>query len=104
MCNDHSVLFCKPQSTLLSADPVPVNIFVDVVILGDAIHLTVSLSQVYMNGSMSHPLHLVKIGFTLIFTRSHMESGSLHMLPFVYHCHSVWYAMSTNLPHFLFLC
>ena len=28
-----------------------------VVILGDAIHLTVSLSQVHMNGSMSQPLY-----------------------------------------------
>lgn len=46
----------KPQSTLLSADPAPVNIFMGMVILGDSIHLSVSPPQVYMNGPVSHPL------------------------------------------------
>jgi hypothetical protein len=38
------------------ADPVPVDIFVGMLLLCDAMQLTVFLAQIHVNGPMSHML------------------------------------------------
>jgi len=46
----------KLQWTWLSSDPITVDIFVGMVILSDATHLTVSSAQVHVDGILSHLL------------------------------------------------
>jgi hypothetical protein len=54
------------------------------------------LRFIWMVPCLIHCKQLVKKGFTFMFIRTHIESSSLHTLPHVYLCHSVWYARSTG--------
>ena len=70
---------CKTRWTRQSPEPVPVNIFIGVVILDINIHITVSSVQVHMNG----PTLPLKNSFIFKFTESPMQSGCFRTMPHV---------------------
>jgi hypothetical protein len=62
--------------------PVPVNIFLVMLFLGDVIHLTVSSALINTTGPISSTVDLQQSKASpFTFTMIQMQSGGFHMLP-----------------------